>query len=173
MNLCQGVPAWLSENSSDVLIFFLFSPQPILQFYRECLMVISKKRIIFQGFRRSNIFQGGGGGSNFFKGGGGVPSGNFYRNPYNLWFSRGGGPEPLSPPLNPHMIACKCKLLCNKFKTESESHTGRCINYIIREIWLIDVTWLLAGRRSLIMVLLLWVLWNVLSTAISSYHTAV
>ena len=35
-------------------------------------MVISKKRIIFQGFRRSNIFQGGGGGgSNFFKGGGG------------------------------------------------------------------------------------------------------
>ena len=31
-----------------------------------------------------------------------------------------GGPEPLSPPLNPHMIACKCKLLCNKFKTESE-----------------------------------------------------
>ena len=44
-------------------------------------MVISKKSIIFQGFRGSNIFQGGG--SNFFKGGGGQ-SGNFYRNPYNL-----------------------------------------------------------------------------------------
>ena len=47
-------------------------------------MVISKKSIIFQGFRASNIFQGGptfsGGGG----GGGGVPSGNFYRNPYNL-----------------------------------------------------------------------------------------
>ena len=36
-------------------------------------MVISKKSIIFQGFRGSNIFQGGGGGgSNFFQGGGGI-----------------------------------------------------------------------------------------------------
>ena len=34
-------------------------------------MVISKKSIIFQGFRGSNIFQGGGG-SNFFQWGGGV-----------------------------------------------------------------------------------------------------
>ena len=34
-------------------------------------MVISKKRIIFQGFRRSNIFQGGGGGGPTFQGGGG------------------------------------------------------------------------------------------------------
>ena len=40
-------------------------------------MVISKKSIIFQGFRGSNIFQRG---SNFFqKGGGGGPSANFYR----------------------------------------------------------------------------------------------
>ena len=46
-------------------------------------MVISKKSIIFQGFRGSNIFQGGGGGPNFSRGGGG-PSSNFYRNPYNL-----------------------------------------------------------------------------------------
>ena len=45
-------------------------------------MVISKKSIIFQGFRGSNILQGGGG-SNFFQGGGG-PSAYFYRNPYNL-----------------------------------------------------------------------------------------
>ena len=46
-----------------------------------------------------------------------------------------GDPEPLSPPpQNPHMIACKCKLLCDKFKTESEPHMGRCINYIIRKI---------------------------------------
>ena len=46
-------------------------------------MVISKKSIIFQGFRGSNIFQGGGG-VQLFPGGGGVPSANFYRNPYNL-----------------------------------------------------------------------------------------
>ena len=45
-------------------------------------MVISKKSIIFQGFRGSNIFQGGGGPT--FSGRGGGPSANFYRNPYNL-----------------------------------------------------------------------------------------
>ena len=45
-------------------------------------MVISKKSIIFQGFRGSNIFQGGG--VQLFPGGGGVPSAYFYRNPYNL-----------------------------------------------------------------------------------------
>ena len=40
-------------------------------------------------------------------GGGGGPMGNFYRNPYNLWFSRGGGGggggRPHIPPLDPHM----------------------------------------------------------------------
>ena len=47
-------------------------------------MVISKKSIIFQGFRGSNIFQGGGGVQLFPRGGGEGPSANFYRNPYNL-----------------------------------------------------------------------------------------
>ena len=45
-------------------------------------------------------------GSNFFQGGrgrGGGPNANFYINPYNLWFSRGGGPDPLYPTLDPHM----------------------------------------------------------------------
>ena len=36
-------------------------------------------------------------------GGGGGPNAIFYRNPYNLWFSRGGGPDLLSPPLDPHL----------------------------------------------------------------------
>ena len=49
-------------------------------------MVISKKNIIFQAFRGSNIFRGGGGGGgpSISRGGGGVPSANFYRNPFNL-----------------------------------------------------------------------------------------
>ena len=64
-------------------------------------MVISKKTITFQGFRGgSNIFQGGGGGPTFSRGG---PNANFYRNPYNLWFSREGGSGPPIPPLDPHM----------------------------------------------------------------------
>ena len=81
--------AWLSEKGSDNVFFvvvFFFSPQLILQFYRGCSMVISKKTITFQGFRVGPTFSRGGGGSNFFQGGGGGggPNANFYRNPYNL-----------------------------------------------------------------------------------------
>ena len=48
-------------------------------------MVISKKTIIFKGFRGGPTFSRGEG--NFFHGGGGGgggPMGNFYRNPYTL-----------------------------------------------------------------------------------------
>ena len=41
------------------------------------------------------------GGSDFFQGG---PLLIPYRNPYNLWFSR-GSPYPLSPHLDPHLVA--------------------------------------------------------------------
>ena len=86
-------------------------------------MVISKKSIIIQGFRGSNIFQGGG--VQIFPGGGGVPSANFYRNPYNLWFSRGGGPEPLSPlwirtwlPVNVNFYATNSKLKVSRTRED-------------------------------------------------------
>ena len=49
-------------------------------------MVNSKKTTFPRFQRESNIFQGGGGG----------PNANFYRNPYNLSFSRGES-GPLSP----------------------------------------------------------------------------
>ena len=94
-------------------------------------MVISKKIIIFQGFRGSNIFQGGG--SNFFQGGG-VQVLISIETHITCDLAGEGVRNPYLPPLDPHMIACKCKLLCNKFKIESELHTGRCINYIIRKI---------------------------------------
>ena len=49
-------------------------------------------------FKSSAYFTEGGGG------GGGFQLVIPYRNPYNLWFSRGGGgPDPLSPPLDPHL----------------------------------------------------------------------
>ena len=60
-------------------------------------MVISKKSIIFQGFRGSNIFQGGGGGDPTFSRGGG-PSANFYKNPYNLCDFTGEGVQNPYPP---------------------------------------------------------------------------
>ena len=47
-------------------------------------MVISKKTIIFKGFRGGPTFSRGGEGNFFHGGGGGGPMGNFYRNPYNL-----------------------------------------------------------------------------------------
>ena len=54
-------------------------------------MVISKKIIIFQGFRGGPTFSRGGGGSNFSKGG---PNANFYRNPFQ-WGSRPFNPPPI------------------------------------------------------------------------------
>ena len=60
--------------------------------------LILKKTIIFQGSR---------GGPTFSRGGPTFPGGVQllipYRNPYNLWFSR-GGPDPMSPPLDPHLL---------------------------------------------------------------------
>ena len=55
-------------------------------------MVISKKTIIFQGFRGGRFSGGGGGGGGRDVSGG--PNANFYRSPYNLWFSGGGGGGP-------------------------------------------------------------------------------
>ena len=67
------------------VVVFFFSPQLILQFYRGCPMVISKKTITFQGFRGGPTYsRGGGGGVQLFPGGEGGPNANFYRNPYNL-----------------------------------------------------------------------------------------
>ena len=47
-------------------------------------MVISKKTIIFQGFREVPTFTGGGGGGGRVQLFQGDPNANFYRNGYNL-----------------------------------------------------------------------------------------
>ena len=63
-------------------------------------MVISKKTIIFQGFRGVQLFPGvgggggGGGGSNFFQGG---PNAYFYKTLITCDFTREGGQDPYSP----------------------------------------------------------------------------
>ena len=62
-------------------------------------MYITEQTILFQGSRGDPTFSRGGG-SNFFPeggGGGGGPNANFYRNPYNLCFDRGGGSGPPIP----------------------------------------------------------------------------
>ena len=86
-NICQGIQAKPPENSSDN---DSFSPQLILQFYSGCPMVISKKTIIFQGFRGvSNIFQGGG---PFLLGGGGFQMLISIETDITSDFPRGSGP---------------------------------------------------------------------------------
>ena len=60
-----GVLSRLLENSSDNIFFLFFYSSTYLKFYRGYPMVISKKTIIFQGFR---VGGGGGGGSNIFRG---------------------------------------------------------------------------------------------------------
>ena len=75
-NFCQGGPGLAVRKQLAV-----FSPQLILQFYRWCSMVISKKSIIFQGFRGGPTFSMAG--ATFSRDGGGLNA-NFYRNPYNF-----------------------------------------------------------------------------------------
>ena len=95
----RGGPGQTDKKSSDVFFFVFFSPQLILQ----------KSNGQFQRFSRfqrgSNIFQGRG-----------VQLLIPYRNPYNLWFSR-GGPDFLSPPPPPPPLwirTCKISsMVCN------------------------------------------------------------
>ena len=83
------------KKSSDK-VFFLFFFLVLSLFYRR-QMVNFKEIDHFSRFQRgSNIFQGGGGPT--FSREGGVQLLIPYRNPYNLWFSRGGGSGPPVPP---------------------------------------------------------------------------
>ena len=75
--------------------FFFFSPQLILQ---KSNGQFQRNLPFFNVPEGSNIFQGGGG-PTFSRG---VQLLIPYRNQYNLWLSR-GGPDPLSPPLDPHL----------------------------------------------------------------------
>ena len=84
-----GGPGQSDKNSSDNVFIFIFSPQLILQ----------KSDGQFQ--RNLSFFKVPEG-VQHFPGGGGVQLLIPYKNPYNLWFSR-GGPDPLSPPLDPHL----------------------------------------------------------------------
>ena len=77
--------------------FFFFSPQLILQ----------KSNGSFQ--RKLS----------FFKVLEGVQLLIFYRNPYNLWFSRGGSGPPV-PPLDPHLLTLN--FICNPCALDFETH---------------------------------------------------
>ena len=71
-NFCRRGGGSRLDCQKTVLTCFLVL-NLFYSFYRGCPMVISKKTIIFHGFR--------GGGGQHLPGG---PNANFYRNPYNL-----------------------------------------------------------------------------------------
>ena len=78
------------------LFFFVLFFSVLSLFYRS-QMVNFKENYHFSRFQGGPTFSRGGGG------GVGVQLLIPYRNPYILWFSRGGGPDPLFPPLDPHL----------------------------------------------------------------------
>ena len=87
----RGVQVSLTKKSSDKVVFL--SPQLNLQ---KLNGQFHRNLSFFKFPRGSNIFQGWGGG-------GGVQLLIPYRNPYDLWFSRGSGPSVPPPPLDPHL----------------------------------------------------------------------
>ena len=96
-----GGPGQSDEKKSYDVLFFLFFFLVLSLFYRSQMVNFKEICLFFKVPEGVQHFPGRW--SNFFQGGGGVQLLVPYRNPYNLWFSR-GGPDPLSPPpLDPHL----------------------------------------------------------------------
>ena len=94
-NFCQDGGRRLRPDGQKTVwtTFFFFSPQRFIQFTEWVQWFTMRKSIHFQGSRGGPILSRGSNfpeGSNFYSGN---PFANFYRTPYNLWFSR----EDLTP----------------------------------------------------------------------------
>ena len=77
-----GCPGRLAKKALTLIFFFV-----VLSLFYRSQMVNLKEIYLFSRFQRgSNIFRGGGGGATFSRG---VQLLIPYRNPSNLWFSRG------------------------------------------------------------------------------------
>ena len=92
---------WQKSSDNFVCLFILLFFLVLSLFYRS-QMVNFKEKYHFTRFRRGpNLSRGGG--PTFSRGGGGVELLIPYRKPFNVIFQ--GGPDPLSPPLDPHLAA--------------------------------------------------------------------
>ena len=123
-NFCQGGGGggrgwsrsiWQKSSDNVFLVLSLFYKSQMVNFkenyhFSRFLPVIpvghTLKCSLGVKRRGSNIFQAWGGGPTFSGGGGGLRLLIPYRNPYNLWFSR-GGPDPPVPPV--WIRTCKIK----------------------------------------------------------------
>ena len=85
-----GGPRQSDKKALTTLLVCFFAFYLVLSLFYRSQMVNFKEKFHFSRFRRGSKFVQGGGGPTFPSGGGGgvellIP----YRNPYNLWFSRG------------------------------------------------------------------------------------
>ena len=113
-----GGPGQSDKKIFDNVFFFVFFLSSA--YSSEVKWLISKKTIIFQGSR----------GSNFFQGGGGVQLLIPYRNPYNLWFSRGVRTPCPPPPLDPHLYNNNLSNLSSIKKTAFTDFKEEFVNRI-------------------------------------------
>ena len=98
------------QKSSDNVFFFFFFFLLVLSLFYRSQMVYFKENYHFHGSRGGPTFTRG---VQLLSGGGGCPIAYSYRNPYNLWFSRGGGGSgPPVPPLDPHLWLAQIGTLC-------------------------------------------------------------
>ena len=117
-NFRQGGPG---QSHKKALTTFFF---PTLIF-TEVKWLISKKTIIFQGFRGGPTFSRGGGGSNFIQGGGGSTCLFPIETHITCDFPGGGGSGPPVSPSGSALISCIYK---------NSNIQGRS-SYVIKEIF--------------------------------------
>ena len=109
-----GVQARQPECSLDFFFVFILVLNLFYSLQRASNGFITEKTILLKDPEGVQLFPGE---SNFVHGG---PNANFYRNPYSLCFSRGGGG---SDPLYPlwirtcFWVSLTCSLHINMFKT--------------------------------------------------------
>ena len=101
-------------------------------YFTKVKWLILKKTIIFQSFQAgSTIFQGGGGGSNCL----------FPKETHIICDFPGGVPDPLSPPLDPHLISQmffmmpSTKITQNGFIPPNEAATRALDKKCLRKIY--------------------------------------
>ena len=133
---CQGVQVHLPENSSDN-VGFCFLVLSLFYSFTEGVQWLFQRKLLFLKVSEGvQLFQGGGG--QLFPWRGGGPMGNFYRNPYNLRFSRGGA-DPISPSGSAHAISqlifliSKGNISCGFPKDPSQEddsfeHQNKCLD---------------------------------------------
>ena len=141
----RGFQAWRPENSLNNVVFFCFC---FFSFSLQLILQFTDWGPVFY-YRENYTFSKDPEGVQHFQGGGGGPNAYFYKNPYNLWFSRGSGPP--IPPLVPHMtqislgnisvwsesLLSTVWILCYPLSTQQRLGSDWSVIWVFAGCWLI------------------------------------